>query len=161
MVQIRRCHHGFSMPLYKEIIIHSYSVESRLFTFCPMKPQLLSILGAGSQGHFLLPKVETVHLVASAFVGPSPEDGSAVGSNPAVLCAVGENSAEIWEEMRCAAMLWTIVGNHQGGYREEFHSFLLWKSGIFFIDTLPCISSICSGDCYLGRQRKGKRGINN
>lgn len=38
MVQIRRCHYGFSMPCYKEIVIHSYSAESRLFIFYSQSP---------------------------------------------------------------------------------------------------------------------------
>lgn len=54
--------------------------------------------------------------LVSAFTGPSPEGGRAVGSNLAVLCAEGEKSADIWEEMRCPAMHWTNVFYHEGSW---------------------------------------------
>lgn len=61
-------------------------------------------------------------LVASAFVRLSPEDGREVGSNDAVLCAGGQKSTRVWEEMRCAAMHWTNACYHEGSYRVVFQS---------------------------------------
>lgn len=90
------------------------------FYLLPSQPPLLSILGAGPQGHFLVLQVETVCFLPSAFIGLRPKDGRAAGINwinHSILSAGRQKSTKIWEGMRCVAIHQTnVCCYHRGSW---------------------------------------------
>lgn len=130
----------FSMPQYKENIMHSYSAESGLSIFCPQSPCFEAYGGGEISRSFSLTAGWDCASCFFCFYRSKLWGGRAVGSNHASLSAMGEKSTEMWEGMRHAAMYWTNVYYHEGSYRVVFQSFPLWKSGIFPVDALSSIS---------------------
>lgn len=160
MVQIRRCHHGFSMPLYKEIIHILLNLD--FSSFAPWNPNCQAYWGQVLKVISCYWRLELCILLLLLYRSKPWEWKGNRKQSRCPVCGGREFNRNLGgDEMCCNALEKCLLPSEW--LQRGISVLSIMKKWDF---PYRCTSSYFFylfwwNDCYLGRRRKGKRGINN